>query len=126
MNNNILDSFGKRLRFLRYEHGLTQKELRYELKKLGISVGQSYISEMENSSKIPSGTIIIGLAKILGTTTDYLLLLTDIPFMPTNNLGYTSEETNEIICISNGLPLFKRRELLEIARIMKKYYENNE
>lgn len=59
---------GKRLKMLREEKGLTQKELAEKL-----SLTPKAISFYELGSREPSGDALIQMANILGTTTDYLL-----------------------------------------------------
>lgn len=77
MIGRYLDTFGKRLRLLREDLGLTQGELAEKLREYGQPVGQSYISELERTDKMPSGAVVAGLAEILGCTSDFLLLLSD-------------------------------------------------
>ncbi|WP_370850633.1 LexA family protein [Megasphaera sp.] len=59
---------GKRLKILREEKGLTQKDLAEKL-----SLTPKAISFYELGSREPSGDALIHMAHILGTTTDYLL-----------------------------------------------------
>lgn len=59
---------GKRLKMLREEKGLTQKDLAEKL-----SLTPKAISFYELGSREPSGDVLIHMAHILGTTTDYLL-----------------------------------------------------
>lgn len=77
----MLTTFGKRLRWLRIERGIDQKELTKALAFRGVDIGQSYISTLERSeNRMPTGQVIAGLALELQTTSDYLLLLSDNPF----------------------------------------------
>lgn len=59
---------GKRLKALREEHGITQKELAEKL-----NLTPKAISFYELGSREPSGDVIIQMAQIFETTTDYLL-----------------------------------------------------
>lgn len=59
---------GKRLRMLRENAGLTQKDLADRLK-----LTPKAISFYERSEREPSGDILISLANLFNTTTDYLL-----------------------------------------------------
>lgn len=61
--------FGKRLREMREEKGLTQAELA----KLA-SLGESTISFYESGKREPSYNVLITLADILNTTPNYLLV----------------------------------------------------
>ena len=61
--------FGKRLREMREEKGLTQAELA----KMA-SLGESTISFYESGKREPSYNVLITLADILNTTPNYLLV----------------------------------------------------
>lgn len=76
---NMFGSTGKRIRALRTDRDMNQKELMLELKTHGVDVGPSFISQLESNTKQPSLEMLTALAKVLGTTTDYLLMLTDDP-----------------------------------------------
>ena len=60
-------TFGKRLRTLRKEKGLTQKELGAK-----IGVGRTTISEYESGKIVPRQDGLVKLAEILDVTVDYL------------------------------------------------------
>ena len=60
--------FGERLRLLRQTKGLTQKQLALQL---GLS--NSIVSSYENGFRYPSFDVLIKIASVFGTTTDYLL-----------------------------------------------------
>jgi transcriptional regulator with XRE-family HTH domain len=74
-----LRTFGKRLRIARIERNLSQVELRAEMEKYGVTIGQTYISELERSDKAPSLPVAAGMAKALGVSLDYLGMITDQP-----------------------------------------------
>jgi len=83
MDARFDNTFGKRLKLLRMDKGLTQDELAQKMREdHGVAVGQNYISEMERFNKIPSGGIVAAMAKALGTTTDYLLMVSNAPTPP--------------------------------------------
>ena len=67
-----MDKFIERLKFLRFEKGLTQEQL---AKETGFS--NSAISYWETGERVPNALAIITLAKYFGVTTDYLLGLED-------------------------------------------------
>ncbi len=79
MTVTYFNTTGKRIRLLRQDIGLTQTGLAQALRKMGIDISHQYISELERTDKVPSGEVLSGLARVLGTTADYLLLLTEIP-----------------------------------------------
>ena len=64
---------GKRLKALREEKGFTQKDLAEKL-----SLTPKAISFYELGAREPSSEALISMAKILGTSTDYLLGNADI------------------------------------------------
>ena len=71
----LLDTLGKRIKALRADSGMSQKEL-----ARCMHTAQSHLSEVEADS-VPrvSGELLSRIASALGTTTDYLLLLTADP-----------------------------------------------
>ena len=78
VKQRVGDSFGVRLRTVREREGINQDELAKE-----VGVGQSYISEVERlrfepeeNQKIPSGDVVRKIARRLGVTTDWLLIIT--------------------------------------------------
>lgn len=71
MVNELLNTPGKRLRAVRVNSGLSQKEI---AAKLGVT--QSYLSRIERGGN-PINSVVVQLAEILGVTTDYLLMRTD-------------------------------------------------
>ena len=60
--------FGCRLKSLRTQHGMTQKEI---AQKLGVT--KSVVSYYELRERTPSPEMLIKLASIFRVTTDYLL-----------------------------------------------------
>ncbi|MDE6598420.1 MAG: helix-turn-helix domain-containing protein [Clostridia bacterium] len=67
-----MKEFAERLKDLRLEKGLSQRELA----KL-VNLSHTAILRWENQTRIPNGEAIVALAKFFGVTTDYLLGLTD-------------------------------------------------
>jgi transcriptional regulator with XRE-family HTH domain len=65
-------TFGERLKLLREEHNLTQKALADKLQ-----IVKSTINKYEKNTRKPEFEILIKMADILNTTTDYLLGRTD-------------------------------------------------
>lgn len=60
--------FGEKIKTLRIERNLTQKQLALQL-----GVVTSAISSYESGSRNPSYDVLIGIAKIFHVSTDYLL-----------------------------------------------------
>lgn len=65
---NELECFGKRLKLLRTEKKMTQKEL-----GMALGIRNSVISFYEVGERIPSPEVLIKVAKYFRVSTDYLL-----------------------------------------------------
>lgn len=65
---------GSRLRNLRRDLGLSQESLANAL-----GIGNRQIWRYENEETQPSGEMVANLARVLGTSSDYLLGLVDDP-----------------------------------------------
>mgnify|MGYP003306851748 CR=1 FL=1 len=63
------EEFGKRLRGLRKLKGMTQEALARKL-----NIEKQHISRMENGVRLCSIDLLIDLAVVLNTSTDYLLM----------------------------------------------------
>lgn len=120
MTKHFFDTVGKRIRLLRQDLDLNQATLVSELKKLGVEIGSSYISELERTDKVPSGTVLAGLARVLGTTTDYLLLLTDDPNPPHEQEEQQIEDAlaRELLAVYTTLAADKKAMLLYLAKAL--------
>ncbi len=68
-------NFGKRIRDLRRERRLTQRELADRLQALGLEADFTYLSKIENDNlpNSPSEKLIRGLATVLETDAEELL-----------------------------------------------------
>lgn len=75
----LFDTTGKRIRALRTGRELSQLELVRALESHGVQVGNSFLSQVEAGSKQAPVELIVALAKTLGTTTDFLLLVSNEP-----------------------------------------------
>lgn len=83
--------FGERLKQLRIEKGLYQKDL---AKILGVSAGA--IGMYENNKRTPDFELLIKIAKFFDVSIDYLLCQTDIR-KPIAKRIYTPEELIDIL-----------------------------
>lgn len=98
---------GKRLKKLREENGLTQKDLADML-----DLTPKAISFYELGSREPSGDALLNMAKILNTTTDYLLG-GDSPIIVNNDMNQFLSQAR-IIFDGNAVNLSdKDRDILE-------------
>lgn len=52
MTPKHLDTFGKRVRILRHGVGMNQQDLVNALERYGVSIGRSYVSELERTDKL--------------------------------------------------------------------------
>ena len=73
----LLNTVGKRIRALRVARNWSQLDLVGALRSQGVEVGNSFISQVESGEKRPSVNMLVALAKVLGTTTDFLLMLSN-------------------------------------------------
>lgn len=84
-----IETTGSRVRWLRDRLGVTQAELARRL-----SVRQSYVSEIENNQATPSTQLMLALAEQLDTSVDFLLMRSDDPRMPADELSDEESATD--------------------------------
>lgn len=120
MTPKYLDTFGKRVRVLRTEHGWTQQQLVDELERVGAPIGRSYVSEWERSDKIPTGDVVAALARVLETTADYLLLLVDEAEIveDAQEVDAISEEAEDVARMVDAMTPERRSDTLAIVRAL--------
>jgi transcriptional regulator with XRE-family HTH domain len=114
--SKVLDTFGKRVRALR--HNMTQDELRAAMEEHGATVSQSHWSYLERGDKLPLADIVVAAAKVLGTTTDYLLLMTDNPDLPRDDAGGISEEAEAVANLVDAMTPEQRATAVAIVRAL--------
>jgi transcriptional regulator with XRE-family HTH domain len=68
-------SFGSRIKELRRDQQLTQRELADRLQKMGLEADFTYLSKIENDNVLhpPSERLIRGMASVLGANAEELL-----------------------------------------------------
>ena len=129
MSEPRFNTFGKRVRLLREDMGLTQGDVVNQLATQGIKMRQSYLSELERTNKTPPGDMVAGLAKVFNTTTDYLLLLNDDPSPPTPvqrqilDLARTEKERElleELVDLIRDIPEGQQMLALEAVQIIRR------
>lgn len=113
--------FTERLKKLRKEAGLTQKEIAQQMQ-----VGQNSYSNWEKGIRTPIRPTIEKLAEVLNTSAAYLLGETDIknPEDKLSNVEILFRKTSK-----NMTPEQKetfQKELLEFMEIRKKAFEDDE
>lgn len=116
-----LDTFGKRLRVLRIDRDLSQIDLRDRMVKSGVPIGETYISELERTEKMPSLEVAAAMARALDVSVDYLALLIDDAVsyrrqpVPDN---YYSEEADEVAKMIDAMHPEQRALVLNVAKSM--------
>ena len=129
MSEKLLRSTGKRIRALRDDRGWNQTDFVDILKKNGTEIRRSTMSSIENDVNNPSVEVLITIAKTLGTTTDYLLVLSDDPFPQQSNDGNVVVEVEsteerkvieEVFELIKDFPLEEQKNILDMLRFVVK------
>lgn len=89
----FLNSTGKRIKILRTDLGLSQPALVTAVQQGGASLSQSSLSRIESDDLSPDGRVVAVMAKLFGTTSDYLLMLTDSPLLPEEEIKLLNERS---------------------------------
>lgn len=119
---------GRRVRMLREDMDLTQEEVRDRVRTLlGTSLSQNYLSDLEKGKRVPSGKNLVALAQFFGVTTDYLLLLSDVPATPDSERNlvipiedeYQRKVAEEAVELLLELPTEQQRHMLETIRMLR-------
>ncbi len=130
MPKEILRTMGKRLKMLREETDMDQRQFARAVSQRGVSVTNSFVSSMESGRSKPSIDVLVALANELEVSADYLLMRTDIPDMAENMLAEiekrqqdtgagVSEEAMIGANIIDGVKAAGRRaEIVEVLRLL--------
>ena len=115
--DEMLRSFGRRFQLLRQEKDLSQTAIAAMLEGYGIKITPSHLSLVEKNKRNVSVELLVALARLLETSTDYLLVLTDNPAPrdSTDVVLYISREADELAQLVDSLPPETRRLLLATA-----------
>ncbi len=92
-------NFGEKLKELRLQAGLTQKELGMQ-----IQVSKSVVSYYELQERYPSPEILLRLSNVFHVTTDYLLGKETKQFLDVSEL-----ETEEIQLLQHTINVLKNK-----------------
>lgn len=92
-------NMGEKLRSLRTEKKLTQKQV---ADRIGLAI--SAVSSYESGSRYPSYDALIKLARIFHVSTDYLLGMTD-----KRNIDVTGLSDDEIEVVSQLVEMLRRK-----------------
>lgn len=114
--DRFLNTTGKRVRVLREDLGMSQQDLADALNRNGVDVQRTRVSQLERAAHSPPGNMVAALATILGTSGDYLLMLTDDP-LPRNNYGgeMLDERTEKMLDLWTALNDQDKAAIIRIA-----------
>ena len=79
MPKEILHTMGKRLKMLRDNAEMDQRQFAHAVSRRGVSVTNSFVSKMESGDSKPSIDVLVAIADELAVSADYLLMRTNIP-----------------------------------------------
>lgn len=117
MTNELLDTTGMRIQYLRERAGLTQKAL-----ALRVGVGHVYINQLENGKRSAGRGLMQRLASELGTSVGFLELETDDPAAPDAGAPdspiYYAPEADEAARLIDAMPAEQRAVTLAVVRVM--------
>lgn len=85
--SKLLNTMGKRVRVLRDEKDWSQTGMASMLESYGVNVTPSHLSLVEKGKRNVSVELLVALAKLLDTTADYLLVLSDEPHPVSEPIG---------------------------------------
>jgi transcriptional regulator with XRE-family HTH domain len=114
-------TFGGRLKTLRLDAGLTQEQLTVALLEQGVSIGRTYVSELERAetNRMPNGEVIAAMARALGANGNYLLMIDRNPEPPgENGPVFFSPEADNVAQIVDTLPPWRRVDALRLMQAL--------
>jgi transcriptional regulator with XRE-family HTH domain len=139
---SMLGTMGKRIRVLREEMELDQRQFAAAVTRRGVAITNSFISSLESGRSKPSIDVLRAIADELGVSADYLLLRTETPDSaddvradmqrrlreatgqqrPAPEVGI-SEEAEQVAAIIDGLTEAQRALVLNIVRVVAAHAE---
>jgi len=108
-----MSNAGERIARRRKTLGISQEEL-----AALIGTNQKQISRYENGHNDPTADVLIAMARALETTADWLLGLSDVEERPLRGVTDLNEDERELILIYRSKPASKRRQVVDIARVV--------
>jgi transcriptional regulator with XRE-family HTH domain len=120
---SLIPTLGGRIRHARVARGYdSQEKFRQALRTVGIDVGNSMITELEKDRAKPSYDVLLGIAKVLDRSLDWLCCVpvkTPVPDEPI----YSDESLNVANKI-DSLPVEIKQEVIgELLKIIQEHYE---
>lgn len=91
--------FGKRLKELRTQAGLTQKQLATQ-----IGTSKSVVSFYENQERVPSPTVLVQLAAVFHVSADFLLGIDN-----TERLDISGLDEDDKKVVSNMVEILRKK-----------------
>lgn len=76
---SLFGSTGRRIKILRDDLGLSQEALAEKVSGEGVYLAQSTLSRFEQDKSPPPSDVLAVLARVLGVSSDYLVMLSDDP-----------------------------------------------
>lgn len=115
----LLNTPGKRVNRLREDLGLRQVDLAQT-----VGVRQNYISAIEVGTAMPNADIMAKIAKALGTTLDFIMMLSDDPLPAKDAQQPTrlADEAEEAANIIDAMPPKWRTRVIEAVRRLNDDY----
>ena len=111
-----MQNFGKRLKTLREQAGLTQQQLADR-----IWVSKSAISNYELLERNPSPEILIKLAKVFHVSTDYLLGMDEERHL----LDISGLNDEDVIFLENAVVLLRKKNFGQNGTSLKEHKPEN-
>jgi len=105
--------FGDRVRQRRNQMRLSQEDL-------GDYIGSSQrqVSRYESGVNSPTGDVIVRMAEVLDTTTDWLLGLTDVSGRPVMHVERLSELELEMLALLRQKSPEDQKKIVEVVKIL--------
>lgn len=116
----MLETLGQRALILRKDLSYSQRDVVDYLKGYSVEIDYSHYSRIQNDKALPSIPVLIGMAKVLGCTTDYLLTLSDEPQArkgPTD--VFLTPEANQIGDLVDSMDEDMRQHALHNTQVLR-------
>ena len=116
-------SFAQRLKTLRAEHNMTQKELGRRM-----NLSRTTITGYETKNRQPSHEKLADMASIFGVTVDYLLEDTDNPLLSSSVLQTQHERLldDKVMKLYRQLSLHSKEETLRYLQLLELWEKNQD
>lgn len=125
LEESLLRTFGHRLRHARVTGGYdTQESFRRALRSVGVDVGNSMITELEKDRAKPSYDVLVGMAKVLHRSLDWLCCLPEtMNLQPPEEPIYSDDALDVARKVDSLPPEIKSVVIDEILRLLQRRYD---